>query len=46
MGKKILDDQKVVSLLNALGDNYKDIRNAIEYDRNDLSVEIIHDSLN
>ncbi|XP_022880836.1 calcium-transporting ATPase 12, plasma membrane-type-like [Olea europaea var. sylvestris] len=39
------NEQKVVGLLNALGDKYKDIRNTLEYDRSDLTVEIIHSSL-
>ncbi|CAI9771120.1 unnamed protein product [Fraxinus pennsylvanica] len=44
-GEKISDDQKVVGLLNALGDKYKDIRNALEYGKSDLTIEIIHNSL-
>lgn len=44
-GEKISDDQKVVGLLNALSDKYKDVKNALEYGRSDLTVEIIHNSL-
>ncbi|XP_022883135.1 uncharacterized protein LOC111399883 [Olea europaea var. sylvestris] len=44
-GEKILDEQKVVGLLNVLGDKYKDIRNAPEYGRSDITVEIIHNFL-
>lgn len=44
-GEKISDEQKVVGLFNALQDKYKDIRNALEHGRSDLTVEIIHSSL-
>lgn len=41
---KISSEQKI-GLFNALGDKYKDIRNALDYGRSDLTVEIIHSSL-
>lgn len=44
MWEKISDDQKVIGLPNALGDKDKDIKNALEYGRSNLTVEIIHDS--
>lgn len=44
-GEQILNDQKVVVLFNALSDNYKDIRSALEYGRDDLTIDITHSSL-
>lgn len=44
-GEKISSDQKVVSLLNALSDKCKDVRNALEYRRDDLTIDIIHNYL-
>lgn len=35
----------MVGLLNALGEKCKDIRNALEYVRRDLTVDIIHSPL-
>lgn len=40
-GGKISSDQKVVGLLNAHGDKYKDIKNVLEYGKDDLTVDII-----
>lgn len=38
--KKLSSEQQVVALLNSLGDNYRDIRNALEYKREELIVDI------
>lgn len=35
------DDQQVVALLNALGDKYEELRNTLEYGREDSTVDII-----
>lgn len=35
------DDQQVVALLNSLSEEYKDIRNTLEYRRENLTVDII-----
>lgn len=43
--EKISDNQKEVGVLNALGDKYKDVKNALEYGKSDLTIEIIHSSL-
>lgn len=40
--ENISNDQKVVGILNAIGKNYKNIKNILEYGRNELSIEIIH----
>lgn len=36
--EKISDDQQVIALLNSLSDKYKNLRNALEYRGDDLTI--------
>ncbi|KAL2471172.1 Integrase catalytic domain-containing protein [Abeliophyllum distichum] len=43
--EKFSDEHQTIILLNVLPDTFKDVRNAIEYDRDSLTIEIVANSL-
>lgn len=43
--EKLCEDQKVVALLNSLSDRYGELRNALEYEEQVITVDIIISAL-
>lgn len=43
--EKLYEDQKVVALLNSLSDRYGELRNALEYEEQVITVDIIISAL-